>query len=188
MELSVLSNELLPSLNVLIPVFVLRASFPKDFDFKRAFAWLLVATRDGRYSGSATTVLDQDTKQIRAKASFTEAIDDLSSRLSAAWQFTPDDFKEESLAAESMYSDKFLRLILYLIAFNASARDWVDQNVRIGFDKEDNQINEGFKPEWHHIFPRKLMRDSFDSNLVDSFANIAVLNEKANRSFSAKPP
>lgn len=32
------------------------------------------------------------------------------------------------------------------------------------------------------------MKDSFDSTLVDSIANIAVLNEKANRSFSAKPP
>jgi hypothetical protein len=54
--------------------------------------------------------------------------------------------------------------------------------------KEDNEINEGFKPEWHHIFPRKIVKDLFDSSLVDSFANIAVLNEKANRSFSVKPP
>jgi hypothetical protein len=66
--------------------------------------------------------------------------------------------------------------------------DWVNQDVRIGFDKEDNEINEGFKPEWHHIFPRKIVKDVFDASLVDSFANIAVLNEKANRSFSAKPP
>jgi hypothetical protein len=32
------------------------------------------------------------------------------------------------------------------------------------------------------------VKDSFDGTLVDSIANIAVLNEKANRSFSAKPP
>jgi hypothetical protein len=32
------------------------------------------------------------------------------------------------------------------------------------------------------------MKDKYDESLVDSFANIAVLNEKANRSFSAKPP
>jgi hypothetical protein len=47
---------------------------------------------------------------------------------------------------------------------------------------------QGFKPEWHHIFPRKIVKDSFEPGLVDSIANIAVLNEKANRSFSAKPP
>ncbi len=32
------------------------------------------------------------------------------------------------------------------------------------------------------------MRDFPDETLVDSFANIVVLNEKANRSFGAKPP
>ncbi len=181
LEYGVLSSELLPSLNALIPVFVMRASFPEDFKFAKAFSWLLIATRDGRYSGSATTVLDRDTKQIRAKKSFAETIDDLTALLSAPRVFTADDFREE-------YTDKFLRLILYLTVFNSGAKDWINQEVRIGFDKEDNEINEGFKPEWHHIFPRKVVKDSFDTSLVDSIANIAVLNEKANRSFSGKAP
>lgn len=180
-DYGVLSSDLLPSLNALIPVFVMRALFPKDFNFSKAFNWLLVATRDGRYSGSATTALDHDTKQIRAKGSLDEAIADLKSRLSATDVFTVEDFREE-------YTDKFLRLILYLTVFNNKAKDWVNQDVRIGFDREDNELNEGFRPEWHHIFPRKLVRDSFDGGLVNSLANIAVLNEKANRSFSAKPP
>jgi len=181
MEHGVLSSDLLPSLNALIPVFVMKASFSKDFTFGKAFNWFLLATRDGRYSGSATTALDQDTKQIRAKKSFDEAIRDLNSQLSAPAVFTPDDFREE-------YTDKFLRLILYLTMFNNKAKDWVNQDVRIGFDKEDNELNDGFKPEWHHIFARKIVKDSFDNSLVDSIANIVVLNEKANRSFSAKPP
>ncbi len=181
MEYGVLSTDLLPSLNVLIPIFLLRAQFPSDFKFRRAFQWLLVATRDGRYSGSALTVLDQDSRQIRSKASFAEAIENLTGRLSAAATFIPDDFREE-------YTDKFLRLILYLTAFDAKARDWINQEVRVGFDREDNQLNEGFKPEWHHIFPRKVVRDDFDEALVDSIANIAVLNEKANRAFSGQPP
>jgi hypothetical protein len=180
-ELGVLSSDLLPSLNVLIPVFVMRACFPQDFNFAKAFAWILLATRDGRYGGSATTTLDKDTKQIRGNRSFADAVDHLTSGLSASRVFTPDDFREE-------YTDKFLRLIVYLTVYNSKARDWVNQDVRIGFDKEDNEINEGFKPEWHHIFPRKIVKDLFDGSLVDSFANIAVLNEKANRSFSVKPP
>ncbi len=75
-----------------------------------------------------------------------------------------------------------------MTVFNSGAKDWINQDVRIGFDKEDNEINDGFKPEWHHIFPRKVVKDAFDGTLVDSIANIAVLNEKANRSFSAKVP
>lgn len=181
MEIGVLSSELLPSLNVLIPVFALRAFFPKEFDFAKAFRWVLIATRDGRYSGSAITNLDHDTRQIRAKASFDEAIDDLFSRLSVPASFVPDVFLEE-------YTDKFLRLLLYLVAFNNKAKDWIGQDVRIGFDRNDNEINEGFKPEWHHFFPRKILRGKFDDSLVDSISNIVVLNEKANRSFSSKPP
>lgn len=181
MEYGVLSSDLLPSLNALIPVFVMRASFAQGFNFAKAFNWFLIATRDGRYSGSATTALDHDTKQIRAKSSLDEAIQDLTSRLSATGVFTPDDFREE-------YTDKFLRLILYLTVFDSGAKDWVNQDVRIGFDREDNELNEGFKPEWHHIFPRKIVKDLFDSSQVNSIANIAVLNEKANRSFSAKVP
>lgn len=180
-DYGVLSSELLPSLNALIPVFVLRATFPRDFDFPRAFYWLLLATRDGRYGGAATTALDRDTKQIRSKTTFEEAISDLTSRLSAERTFTPDNFRDD-------YNDKFLRLVLYLMVFGKRAKDWICQDVRIGFDKEDNELNDGFKPEWHHIFPRKIVKDRYDSTLVDSLANIAVLNEKANRSFSGKPP
>ncbi len=181
MDYGVLSSDLLPSLNALIPIFVMRATFPKDFNFAKAFYWLLIATRDGRYGGAATTVLDRDTKQIRARKSFDEAATELISQLSTDNVFTADNFKEE-------YTDKFLRLILYLIVFDSKAKDWINQDVRIGFDNEDNELNEGFKPEWHHIFPRKIVKDSFDNSLVNSTANIAVLNEKANRSFSAKAP
>jgi len=170
-EYGVLSSDLLPSLNVLIPVFVMRACFPNDFKFAKALRWLLIATRDGRYSGSAITVLDQDTKQIKAKGSFDEAVNELTSRLTASKDFVPEDFREE-------YTDRFLRLILYLTAFNRKAKDWVCQDVRVGFDKERNQFNEGFNPEWHHVFPRKIVKDSPD---VDSIANIVVLNEKANK-------
>ena len=176
----VFSSDLLPSLNALIPVFVLKAHFPSDFKFAKAFHWLLIATRDGRYGGAATTILDRDTKLLKSKQSFEEAVVNLGSQLSESDEFTAEKFREE-------YTDKFLKLILYLTVFNRKAKDWADQDVRIGFDKEDNQLNEGFKPEWHHIFPRKIVED-FDSSLVDSIANIAVLNEKANRSVSAKPP
>ena len=181
MEYGILSSEVLPSLNALIPVFVLRALFPKDFDFKRAFQWLIVATRDGRYSGSAITALDQDARQIRAQKSFADAIAHLVSCLSAPASFTPEDFLEE-------YADKFLRLMLYLVAFDAGAKDWINQEVRVGFDREDNELNEGFKPEWHHFFPRKVVKDKYDDAQVDSIANIVVLNERANRSFSSKLP
>jgi hypothetical protein len=181
MERGILSTDLLPSLNALIPMFVLRAVFPHEFGFKRALRWMLLATRDGRYSGSAITALDQDTRLIKTGASFQTAVDQLTTRLSAQATFAPGDFREE-------YSDKFLRLMLYLTAFSRSAKDWVNQDVRIGFDREDNQLNEGFKPEWHHVFPKKVLRGKYPEETIDALANIVILNEKANRSFNAKLP
>jgi hypothetical protein len=181
MEHGVLSSDLLPSLNVLIPVFVLRAFFPKEFEFRKAFHWMLLATRDGRYSGSAITVLESDTKLIETSASFGDAIGAILKLLSAPSTFTADEFQEE-------YTDKLLRLILYLTVFASGAKDWINQDVRVGFDREDNELNEGFKPEWHHVFPRKILKDKYDESRIDSIANIVVLNEKANRSFSAKHP
>ena len=181
MEHGILSSSILPSLNVLIPVFVLRAVFPKEFEFKKAFRWMLLATRDGRYSGSAITVLDADTKLIKTSPSFAEAIATLLKTLSALPTFTADDFQEE-------YTDKFLRLILYLVVFSREAKDWLNQDVRVGFDREDNKLNEGFKPEWHHVFPRKILRGQYSEERIDAIANIAVLNEKANRAFSGNYP
>ena len=180
-EVGVLSDELLPSLNVLIPIFVLRAKFPKDFNFRKAFYWMLLATRDGRYSGSALTALDQDAKQITSKAAFNEALNGLAPPLTSTAEFNSENFIDD-------YADKFLRLILYLVAFHNGAKDWINQDVRIGFDRTDNQLNEGFKPEWHHFFPRKVLKDKAEDSDINSLANIVVLNEKANRSFSSKLP
>ena len=180
-QYGILNSELLPAHNVLIPMFVLRARFPSDFLFNKAFYWFLLATRDGRYSGSALTVLDQDAKKINLSTSFDNAISNLIEPLSASPEFSVDDCFEE-------YTDRFMRLMLYILAFKNEAKDWIYQDIRIGYDRTDNEMNEGFKPEWHHFFPRKILRDRFEQSRIDALANIAVLNEKANRAFQAKEP
>ena len=182
-EYGVLNSELLPAHNILIPLFALRARFPNDFRFKKAFYWFLLATRDGRYSGSALTVLDQDARVINSSTSFDEAINSLIDSLegSTPSQFSTDDYSEE-------YTDKFMRLMLYILAFKNKAKDWIYQDIRIGYDRTDNEINQGFKPEWHHFFPKKILRDRFEESKINALANIVVLNEKANRAFRSKEP
>jgi len=177
----VLSSDLLPAHNVLITMFVLRAKFPHDFNFRKAFYWFLLATRDGRYSSSALSVLDHDAKIINTSESFDDAIKRLIETISASPIFSVEDFLEE-------YTDKFMRLILYLVVFRNEAKDWIHQSIKIGFDRSDNQLNEGFKPEWHHFFPRKVLRSQYDDSKINTLANIAVLNEKANRTFNSKKP
>lgn len=180
-EWGILSSELMPAHNVLIPMFALRARFENDFDFKQALHWFLWATRDGRYSGAAATTLDQDIKAIAQASSFADALRELKSRLDKRRPFTKEDYLED-------YRDGFVRLMLYLTAFNQHAKDWIHQDVRVGYDRSDNQLNEGFRPEWHHFFPKKVLRDQFEDRDINAAANIVVLNEKANRTFSAKEP
>jgi len=162
-------------------MFALGARYPDDFLFDKAFYWFLLATRDGRYSGSAITILDQDARRINMSVSFDEAINGLIEPLSASPEFSIDDYLEE-------YTDKFMRLMFYILVFKNEAKDWIYQSIRIGYDRTANRLNEGFKPEWHHFFPRKILKDHFEEEQINALANIVILNEKANRAFRSKEP
>ncbi|MCM8826891.1 MAG: DUF262 domain-containing protein [Candidatus Omnitrophica bacterium] len=180
-EIGILSSDLLPSHNALIPLFVLHSKFGA-FNFKKALYWFLLATGDGRYSGSAITALDQDVKSINESSNFDDAISVLLEPLHIPVSFTKDDFLKD-------YRDEFLRLVLYLVIFNKEAKDWLYQDIRIGYDRSDNKLNEGFKPEWHHFFPtRVLKKQDIDDSKIDILSNIVILNEKANRTFTSKEP
>ncbi|GAB6283299.1 MAG: DUF262 domain-containing protein [Ignavibacterium sp.] len=181
-EVGILSSDLLPSHNALIPLFVLRSKFGDAFNFKKALRWFLLATGDGRYSGSAITILDQDAKSINASSCFDDAINALSQSLRIAESFTKDDFLKD-------YRDEFLRLVLYLTIFNNEAKDWLYQDIRIGYDRSENRLNEGFKPEWHHFFPKRVLKKhNIDDSKINILSNIVILNEKANRVFTSKEP
>jgi len=178
----ILSSDLLPSHNALIPLFVLRSKFGDAFNFKKALRWFLLATGDGRYSGSAITILDQDVKSINTSSHFNDAINALLKPLCIAESFTEDDFLKN-------YHDEFLRLVLYLLIFSNEAKDWLYQDIIIGYDRSENRLNEGFKPEWHHFFPIKILEKySIDDSKINALSNIVILNEKANKTFTSKEP
>ncbi len=79
----IMSADLLPSTNSLIPLFVLHyywAGRPR-YDFNKALNWFLLANRDGRYSGSAITSLNEDVRAIAEAKDFNEALENLYHRL-----------------------------------------------------------------------------------------------------------
>jgi len=181
-EKGILSSDLLPAHNALVPLFTIYATFSDEFDFDRAFRWFLLALRDGRYSGSATTTLDQDIKHVKNASCFEAATEILGQQLK-----TSADFKAQEFLTD--YRDDFLALMLYLIIFRSGAKDWQNQEVRIGFDKSEGRLNEGFKPEWHHFFPKRVLRGAkIEDERINTLGNIVVLNERANRTFSSKEP
>ncbi len=170
--------ELLPSSNSLIPLFVLHHRFgdKEDYSFNRALYWFLLANRDGRYSGSAITSLNEDVRTITNAADYGGALENLHSRL----RVSPRVDESEFLSRYDRAGSRFLRLALYLVLFKREARDWVDGTC-VGYDKTGNAITADFRPQWHHIYPRSMLRKSgMNDDDIHVLANITVLNEQTN--------
>lgn len=186
-EYGIMSSDLLPSTNSLIPLFVLHHRW-KDKDgyrFGKALHWFLLANWDGRYSGSAITSLNEDVRAITEATDFDQAIERLRKRL----RVPPEIEEDEFLNRYDRAGQRFMRLMLYLVLFRRKARDWVDGTL-IGFDKKGAHIAAGFKPQWHHIFPRSVLKNAkFPDDEIHALANITVLNERTNvKELASKPP
>ncbi|MBM4288832.1 MAG: DUF262 domain-containing protein [Deltaproteobacteria bacterium] len=185
-EFGIFSPALLPSTNSLIPFFALnyKARYWSDYNFKKALSWFLLANRDGRYSGSAITSLNEDVRAIKEAETFDEAMENLLNRLQVDSTIADGEFLNRYERA----GNRFLRLMVYLVMFNRQARDWVD-NTRIGYDKTGAPVATGFEPQWHHIYPRSILRDRYQDDEINALANITVLNERTNvKKLSAKEP
>jgi hypothetical protein len=177
--------EIIPAKNALIPLFALYDKFPDKF-FKpdQAMHWLLLASREGRFGGSSSTVLDEDLKVIEKARSFTAAYKALIGNL----ERDEDLVQERDL--QERYTHPFLRLLYYLLIYQNEAKDWMTQ-IRIGYDKSDKMINKGFQPEWHHVFPRAYLRKyakGISTEEINTFVNIVVLAQKANQTISSSAP
>jgi hypothetical protein len=182
-DFGILSSELLPSKNSLIPLFVLanRWGDSYSYNFKKALKWFLLANWDGRYSGSSITSLNEDVRSIKEAPDFDAAIDSLQAKLRISQNIAPDEF----LGRYEGKGNSFLRLILYMTIFHGGARDWCDP-IRIGYDKTDGAVLAGFEPQWHHIFPKNMLEKAKVDKRIDeqtninALANITILNERTN--------
>ncbi len=186
-EFGVPSAELLPSTNSLIPLFTLhhRWKHTPNYHFEAAFRWFLLANRDGRYSGSAITALNEDVRSISEAPDFEYALVRLSKPLRVSATIDAGEFLERYDRA----GNRFLRLMLYLLLFRRGAVDWVDGTC-LGYDKAGAAITAGFEPQWHHIYPRSVLQKAgVSEDERQALANITVLNEKTNvNKISGKEP
>ncbi|MGC8874660.1 MAG: GmrSD restriction endonuclease domain-containing protein [Chloroflexia bacterium] len=177
-EFGITSDELLPSTNSLIPLFVLHHRWRQssDYAFSRALRWFLLANRDGRYSDSPITALNEDVRAIAEAPCFEVALENLEKRL----RVSPEIAEDEFLARYDRAGSRFLRLVLWLLLFRRNASDWVD-GARLGYDKTGGPITAGFQPQWHHVYPRSVLRKAGRrDDDIHALANITVLNEQTN--------
>ena len=179
-DYGILSNDIMPTEAALVTMVSIIDKFDDDAKFKLALYWFLQASRFGRYSGSGTTSLDEDLRDVQGSTSLSEAIEKLLRRFRYDDPIETDDFLRD-------YSDsRFGRFMLYLLVYRNKALDWDDHSHRIGF--EGVEVLTDFRPQWHHIFPKKYLEGHDNNGLTDALANIAAIGPAINIRISKKAP
>lgn len=138
--------------------------------------WVLVANAKGRYSrGSSETLLDQDLATLRDGGGANELTDRLRLQVGRL------DVAPEELEGRNQRSALFKTMFLAFQA--AGAKDW-RSNLAIALD----HTGSNHRLQFHHIFPKAVLKSSYTSRDADDIANLAFIGGKTNRQISDKPP
>ncbi len=179
-DFGVLSSDPMPTQAALVTLVSLIDKFDDGDDFQRALYWFLQASRFGRYSGSGTTSLEEDLRDVQESPTLQDAVGRLLRRFNHQEPLGAEDFMRD-------YADtRFGRFFLYLLVYRNKAQDWDEHAHRIGF--EGVAVLADFRPQWHHVFPKKYLEGKVDTSLIDALANIAVIGPEINIRISAKDP
>jgi hypothetical protein len=138
--------------------------------------WVLVVNAKGRYSrGSSETLLDQDLATLRDGSGVNELIERL--RLQVGLLEVSADELEGRNQRSAFFKTMFL-------AFRAAgAKDW-KSNLAIALDHSGAQ----HRLQFHHLFPKALLKSSYSNREADDIANLAFIGGKTNRAISDKSP
>lgn len=138
--------------------------------------WALLANAKGRYTrGSSETLLDQDLATIRDGGGVPELLERLRLQVGRL------DILQDELMGRNQRSALFKTMFL---AFReAGAQDW-RSNLAIALDHRGAT----HKLQFHHIFPKALLKNHYTTREADDIANLAFISGKTNRQILAKPP
>lgn len=179
-EYGILSADPMPTQAALVTMVSLIEKFGDGADFRSTLYWFLQASRFGRYSGSGTTSLEEDLRDVNEANSLPDAIHHLLRRFEHPKALTAEDFLRD-------YADgRFGRFFLYLLVYRNKAQDWNEHGHRLGF--EGISLLADFRPDWHHIYPKKYLHGKVQDSLIDALANIAIIGPQMNIRISAKDP
>ncbi|MGD0206168.1 MAG: DUF262 domain-containing protein [Verrucomicrobiota bacterium] len=178
-QYGILSNDPMPTEAALVTMVALVDKFPTD-PFEPCLYWFLQASRFGRYSGSGTTSLDEDLREIKDATTQSEAVEKLLKRFLHETPLDPEFFMADYV------DSRFGRFLLYLLVYHNKATDWDEKGQRVGFEGVD--LLADFRPQWHHIFPVKYLEATEQEYKINALANIAVIGPEINIRISAQNP
>lgn len=143
---------------------------------KKLLNWFYLAHMRGHYSiGSSESILDADLAILfRGKS-----LDDLTQQLlQHVKKFTVDS---DDLHNRGIRSPLFT--MLYFVLKQNGAKDWWS-----GLQLSDKHLGHAHTIQFHHIFPKSLLKDRYDQKEINEIANLAFIGGKTNRQITNKSP
>ena len=138
--------------------------------------WVLLANAKGRYSrGSSETLLDQDLSSLRQGGGADALLDRLRLQVGRL------NIAPEELEGRNQRSALFKTMFLAFRA--AGAKDW-QSNLAIALGHRGAQ----HRLQFHHIFPKAVLKGSYTSREADDISNLAFIAGKTNRQIRDKAP
>jgi len=140
--------------------------------------WVLIANTKSRFSGSAETLLDQDLAMLRDGGNTRDLLD----RLEV--QFGRLKVTETELVGRRSSSGYFRAM--YLAFLEDGAKDWTtDLAISLRHSGSEHKL------QFHHIFPKALLRREFPGMRraqINDISNLAFIGGKTNRQIRDKAP
>lgn len=176
-EIDNLSN--LSSPFVLIPIAVY-AELSKEKispqEEKQLLRWLFLAHMRGHYSlGSSESILEADLSLLFKNKKPADLIDQLRQHVK---KFNVD---AEDIAGRGIRSPFFS--MLYFVLKHNGAKDWIS-----GLKLSDKHSGRAHALQYHHIFPKSLLKADFERKEINEIANMAFIGGATNRHILNKEP
>ncbi len=143
---------------------------------KKLLRWFYLAHMRGHYSmGSSESILEADLSILFKGKGLDELIQQL---LLHVKKFMVDS---EDLFGRGIRSPFFS--MLYFVLRENGAKDWWSP-----LKLSDKHTGSAHHIQFHHIFPKSLLKDKYDKKEINEIANLAFIGGKANRRITNKAP
>jgi hypothetical protein len=138
--------------------------------------WLYLANGRGRYSrGSSETLVDADLRVLQKGGGPSALLDTLRQQLGRL-EIEASDFVGKG------YNSSLFSLV-FLVLRERGATDW-----QTGMGITTAAQGRQHKIQYHHIFPKALLKAHHEQSLINEIANMAFISARTNQRISNKKP